>query len=80
MSLRIETLTRGDAANISIIEIPSAVKHDIDTGAAQAVPPFERERIEVFHKEPSDHINSLRPDPTIIRGIHHLGFTVYFLV
>ena len=59
MSLRIETLSRRNADDIGVIHIAGAVEHDVDPVASDAIPPFERRRVEILDEKSADHVDSL---------------------
>src|SRR5687767_6911517 len=59
MPLRTEAFAGRDTAHVSIVDIARTVQHDIDSVAPHAVPPLERNRIEVLNEKSPDDIDSL---------------------
>ena len=58
--LRIETLSRWNGANVSVIKITRPVQHDIDAVTADPVPPLERDGIEIIDEKSTHDVDSLR--------------------
>src|SRR6516164_7093391 len=76
MPLCIKTLARRNAADVCVIKISRTIQHDISAVTSHTVPPLERHSIEIFDKEASDDIDSLRRCPKVIMGIHDLYFAI----
>src|SRR5689334_13235790 len=60
MALRAQTLSRRDAAYVSVVEITRAFEIDEDAVAAHPLPPFERHVVDVLDAEAFDYVDPLR--------------------